>query len=165
MATYHQLDHEVGQKKVVVASGANEGTVLQEAGSFPVGQDVMASGIPLAFPLLEGGLPIVIHKEKESENRLDILGNKKAEPSLSLFNYTDDYAYREDVYVSEVQGLNELGEDGEESAKWAQLENVGVDYSPKPTGYIQHDEDRRACLLYTSPSPRDVEESRMPSSA
>ena len=24
---------------------------------------------------------------------------------------------------------------------------------------------RRACLLYTSPSPRDVEESRMPSSA
>ena len=25
--------------------------------------------------------------------------------------------------------------------------------------------DIRACLLYTSPSPRDVEESRMPSSA
>ena len=25
--------------------------------------------------------------------------------------------------------------------------------------------DRRHCLLYTSPSPRDVEESRMPSSA
>ena len=27
------------------------------------------------------------------------------------------------------------------------------------------DEDAPACLLYTSPSPRDVEESRMPSSA
>ena len=26
-------------------------------------------------------------------------------------------------------------------------------------------DDFRACLLYTSPSPRDVEESRMPSSA
>ena len=25
--------------------------------------------------------------------------------------------------------------------------------------------DRQTCLLYTSPSPRDVEESRMPSSA
>ena len=25
--------------------------------------------------------------------------------------------------------------------------------------------DQRTCLLYTSPSPRDVEESRMPSSA
>ena len=28
-------------------------------------------------------------------------------------------------------------------------------------GLVQH----HACLLYTSPSPRDVEESRMPSSA
>ena len=27
------------------------------------------------------------------------------------------------------------------------------------------DEDEEVCLLYTSPSPRDVEESRMPSSA
>ena len=27
------------------------------------------------------------------------------------------------------------------------------------------EEQRGACLLYTSPSPRDVEESRMPSSA
>ena len=27
------------------------------------------------------------------------------------------------------------------------------------------DEDGKSCLLYTSPSPRDVEESRMPSSA
>ena len=29
----------------------------------------------------------------------------------------------------------------------------------KIVGYVEH------CLLYTSPSPRDVEESRMPSSA
>ena len=147
MATYHQLDHEVGQKQVVVTSGANEGTVLQQAGQFPVGQAVMASGIPTVFPLLEGQLPIVIHKEKESENRSDILGNAKAEPSLSLFNYTDDYAYRDDIYISEVQGLNELGADGEESAKWAQLENVGVNYAPIPTGYIRHDEDRRAVKI------------------
>ena len=28
-----------------------------------------------------------------------------------------------------------------------------------------HDAQYRICLLYTSPSPRDVEESRMPSSA
>ena len=100
-----------------------------------------------SFRSFEGELPIVIHKEKESENRTDILGNKKAEPSVSLFNYTDDYAYRDDVYISEVQGLNELGEDGEESAKWAQLENVGTNYSPNPTGYIRHDEDRRAVKI------------------
>ena len=33
------------------------------------------------------------------------------------------------------------------------------DYSKKLVGQVEH------CLLYTSPSPRDVEESRMPSSA
>ena len=36
-------------------------------------------------------------------------------------------------------------------------------------GYLQPEKERavrlRTCLLYTSPSPRDVEESRMPSSA
>ena len=31
--------------------------------------------------------------------------------------------------------------------------------------YTRNDLDFRSCLLYTSPSPRDVEESRMPSSA
>ena len=148
MATYHQLNHEVGQKKIVVGSGSvNSGTTLQEAGHFPIGQDVTASGIPVVFPRFEGELPIVIHKEKESENRSDILGNIKAEPSVSLFNYTDDYALRNDIYISEIQGLNEVGEDGEESAKWAQLENVGTNYSPLPTGYIRHDEDRRAIKI------------------
>ena len=32
-------------------------------------------------------------------------------------------------------------------------------------GYLVYKGLRKACLLYTSPSPRDVEESRMPSSA
>ena len=31
--------------------------------------------------------------------------------------------------------------------------------------YEKRDESNKSCLLYTSPSPRDVEESRMPSSA
>ena len=30
---------------------------------------------------------------------------------------------------------------------------------------VLEDDELRVCLLYTSPSPRDVEESRMPSSA
>ena len=34
-----------------------------------------------------------------------------------------------------------------------------------PWGFARVGAHRRACLLYTSPSPRDVEESRMPSSA
>ena len=32
-------------------------------------------------------------------------------------------------------------------------------------GYFDLGDGNRICLLYTSPSPRDVEESRMPSSA
>ena len=32
-------------------------------------------------------------------------------------------------------------------------------------GQIVNENQNRICLLYTSPSPRDVEESRMPSSA
>ena len=35
----------------------------------------------------------------------------------------------------------------------------------KLVGNNANDEMRLTCLLYTSPSPRDVEESRMPSSA
>ena len=38
---------------------------------------------------------------------------------------------------------------------WAKLQQIVEDYKKAHNG----------CLLYTSPSPRDVEESRMPSSA
>ena len=144
---YYQLPHEVGQKKIVVASGANQGTTLQEAGDFPVGQAISASGISVAAPLKGAYMPIVIHKEKASEIRTDLLNNPRAEEAVSLFNYTDDYAYRDDIYIAEVQGLNESGEDGTESAKWAQLENVGVNYSPIPTGYIRHDFARQAVKI------------------
>ena len=34
-----------------------------------------------------------------------------------------------------------------------------------PGNHVTYMIDRNVCLLYTSPSPRDVEESRMPSSA
>lgn len=144
---YYQLPHEVGQKRYVVASGANAGTVLQEAGDFPVGQDSMASGIPVVLPRFEGPLPIVVHQEKPTEVRTDLLGNPRAEYTLSLFNYTDDYALRDDIYVAEVQGLNEIGTDDVESAKWAQLQNVGINYAPLPVGYITHEPSRKAVKI------------------
>ena len=37
--------------------------------------------------------------------------------------------------------------------------------SERISGMFELDGMSKACLLYTSPSPRDVEESRMPSSA
>ena len=41
----------------------------------------------------------------------------------------------------------------------------GIFKSGIPVGEINIIDESRDCLLYTSPSPRDVEESRMPSSA
>ena len=38
-------------------------------------------------------------------------------------------------------------------------------FNDKKSLDFEIDEDLAGCLLYTSPSPRDVEESRMPSSA
>jgi hypothetical protein len=143
MATIYQLPPEVGQKRYVVASGANAGTVLQEAGDFPAGQSIMASGIPSVVPL--AGTPLVISKylEKPTEIKNDLLGNARAEEALSLFNYTDDFGLRDDIYVTEIQGIDENGEDNLESAKWSQLENVAINYSPLPIGTFTHDAARR----------------------
>ena len=143
MATIYQLPPEVGQKRYVVASGANAGTVLQEAGDFPAGQSIMASGIPSVVPLT--GTPLVISKylEKPTEIKKDLLGNARAEEALSLFNYTDDFGLRDDIYVTEIQGIDESGEDNLESAKWSQLENVAINYSPLPIGTFTHDTARR----------------------
>jgi hypothetical protein len=143
MATIYQLPPEVGQKRYVVASGANAGAVLQEAGDFPAGQSTMASGIPAVVPLT--GTPLIISKylEKPTEIKNDLLGNARAEEALSLFNYTDDFDLRDDIYITEVQGIDESGEDNLESAKWSQLENVGINYSPLPVGTFRHDPARR----------------------
>lgn len=144
---YHQLSPEVGQKRVVVASGANEGAVLQNAGEFPAGQETAANSLPVVLPAADNFLPILPYKEKESIIRSDLFGNARENQALSLFNYTDDYSFREDLYIAEVQGLDELGENDLESAKWAQLQNVNVEYAPVPNGTIRHDPERQAVQI------------------
>ena len=49
-------------------------------------------------------------------------------------------------------------------ANYADLRDRGFYYVDK-TDYIPRLEAYNACLLYTSPSPRDKRQSRMPSSA
>ena len=44
-------------------------------------------------------------------------------------------------------------------------DGLGTDSFPEDTFWPVHNLVLKTCLLYTSPSPRDVEESRMPSSA
>ena len=60
--------------------------------------------------------------------------------------------------ISEAVGLSEIFLS---SACLGQNSLLSED-ATKLTEFLELDED---CLLYTSPSPRDVEESRMPSSA
>ena len=51
-------------------------------------------------------------------------------------------------------------------SEFAKLADNGKDKTPISADEINKlHKDDKACLLYTSPSPRDVEESRMPSSA
>ena len=50
------------------------------------------------------------------------------------------------------------------------IQGIMNDVSPYAAAYrnmaqIEREEQARACLLYTSPSPRDKRQSRMPSSA
>ena len=91
-----------------------------------------------------------------------------------LYNEVDDSTYpgsgsNTDVSLKNIStGANPPGKaintasssrpDG--TAPHAMSEFYGYDQSAAAAGYTLY-----YCLLYTSPSPRDVEESRMPSSA
>ena len=69
--------------------------------------------------------------------------------------------------LKEIQKEEEFGDEEEEDV----LEAILLDHVAFRTFKgLHHDGDEKHhqfvnCLLYTSPSPRDVEESRMPSSA
>ena len=57
---------------------------------------------------------------------------------------------------------------GDEEARRRRSQKTVLERAAEPTFPVaveMHSRQRWACLLYTSPSPRDVEESRMPSSA
>ena len=45
------------------------------------------------------------------------------------------------------------------------VDGIEIDKKDAEDSLLPEDLNSLACLLYTSPSPRDVEESRMPSSA
>ena len=55
--------------------------------------------------------------------------------------------------------------DGSCRMTWGTNDVIVAVYGPMEAHPRKIQRQDRACLLYTSPSPRDVEESRMPSSA
>ena len=63
------------------------------------------------------------------------------------------------------RGFRVRGTDSTKSPETDRLINEGIDVHIGHTGEAISKEDALICLLYTSPSPRDTERSRMPSSA
>ena len=84
-------------------------------------------------------------------------GNTKGYDCAVIFG-----SYKKDRGRSQHQGKGKIIESG---MPYVQLETQLIG---RPIDTAFHNEFRvgvNGCLLYTSPSPRDVEESRMPSSA
>ena len=73
--------------------------------------------------------------------------------SYSIMNFTTGLDFTGDQWGIDLMLLNAGDKDGMNSSMTDVfgVAGTGIEYIP--------------CLLYTSPSPRDVEESRMPSSA
>ena len=108
------------------------------------------------------GTNSLMQKEVRSQ-RLTMFLQTAQNPSIAPFvkvsKLVSELAYSLDLDPDEI--LN----DPEEAAMMAQIigmQNAGQNTSEETQPGGQQPE---GCLLYTSPSPRDVEESRMPSSA
>ena len=77
------------------------------------------------------------------------------------------------IFLADVKGKGKKGEIKEVPTGYAQnfliKKNLAKEATAQAVGELRgkqkSEEKAHACLLYTSPSPRDVEESRMPSSA
>ena len=72
--------------------------------------------------------------------------------------------------VKEVEKMNNTSGGGDDRLWKPEMDKTGNGYAvirflPAPDGEELPWAKMYSCLLYTSPSPRDVEESRMPSSA
>ena len=86
-------------------------------------------------------LAVVVSAKLEDEARADVIEKVKAMITRFGGNVTDVDEWGKRRFAYEIQKMKE------------------------GFYYFVHFEAESTCLLYTSPSPRDVEESRMPSSA
>jgi len=91
--------------------------------------------------------------EENIERELSQLGFGGAEPS-PLTGVVSDLAIK--------AAQKQIEEKADEYSFWDLIMERQMDAGTIPSAMALFD---RPCLLYTSPSPRDVEESRMPSSA
>ena len=79
------------------------------------------------------------------------------------FRLDEDLA--EALALAHDLGHPAFGHAGEAALHAAMREYGGFDHNAQTLRIVTHIEQRYPCLLYTSPSPRDRQKSRMPSSA
>ena len=106
---------------------------------------------------------LAIRKAALKKEELELDENRRA--ARSAGGYKDDSKKQTDPSKDGFTGISG-------SIKEIMRQNKEIEAKKKKMSEGVRDEDpekgtaeRKACLLYTSPSPRDVEESRMPSSA
>ena len=100
--------------------------------------------------------PSVRREQKLQSNFNQIYGN-----DVSIFGYNTSSGF------VESNKLKEIGDGSGNSAVVACLNVLSTSFAEPPLQVVKNDQvyGDRDCLLYTSPSPRDRQKSRMPSSA
>ena len=108
---------------------------------------------------------IVPALEQQTSVTLDLLDSNE---TITAIRYEDLQAKLQDIYTSKQRSLDTvathcayLGADRAKRGSWLGVCENGV---ANGSG-VAVIEDADTCLLYTSPSPRDLSTSRMPSSA
>ena len=69
------------------------------------------------------------------------------------------------LYINSQEALLSKANNNIEEILHENENQIFLNYSEIDNITLKNNQELKACLLYTSPSPRDVEESRMPSSA
>ena len=129
---------------------------------------------------LEDQVTLKEHELKELKRKAELLSGEVIPTMMQEMNIsTLKLADGSSVEVKPVYGASNPTKSKEEAFKWLRDNGLGDLIKNEITVAFGRDEDNKAqqyavlaqgqgyepCLLYTSPSPRDVEESRMPSSA
>ena len=115
----------------------------------------------------EAGLELILAAGIDIESSAEAVS--AANRHSSVKGCVGIHPWRADTFSPEAIGeLRELSQDPEVVA----ISEIGLDYVGRRNAewefteeYVDPDIQRRSCLLYTSPSPRDRQRSRMPSSA
>ena len=123
-------------------------------GTDPLSQDSDNDGLNDSEELMWSSDPLTFDPDNDSDSYYHFRDCDDEDPGVNpgaeeLLNGKDD-----DCDGIEDEGYNDPDQDGDGLSDWSEFHVHGTNLNNSDT-----------CLLYTSPSPRDKRQSRMPSSA